>query len=103
MKDFGDLGIVHEKKGFRGQKVGIQSILNLNLIIEDWKKEPSTIKGKDIRLDLQIKLNGEQRITWTSSKNLIAIMEKIPRTSLPFSAKIVAIDGGGFKFAPADK
>ena len=103
MNDFGDFGIVHEPKAFSGQKIGIQSLLNQNIVVEGYRVGPSIIKGKSERLDLQIRFNGEQRVTWASSKNLVAMIEKIPKDKFPFTARIVAIEGGGFKFVPAEK
>lgn len=99
MKDFGEFNITHEVKDFTGPKVSIMSILNTNIIVEKYKIGPSKIAGKGDRLDLQIRLNGEQKVTWASSKNLISMIEKVPE--FPFTARIVSIEGGGFKFIPA--
>lgn len=103
MKDFGEFNIDHEVKGFSGQKISINSILNVNIIVEDYKTGPSKIKGKSERLDLQIIYQGIQRLVWVSSKNLIEMIKKVPKTGFPFTAKITVSESGGLKFIPADK
>lgn len=103
MKDFGELNITYEPQAFSGEKISIQKVLNKDLVVQDWKIGPSKIAGKDFRIDIQILLGGEQRVTWTSSKKFKELVERIPKKELPFTAQIVAIDGGGFKFIPADK
>lgn len=103
MKDFGEFNIKHDPKEFSGPKVGINTILNMNIIVEAYRVGPSLIKGKSDRLDMQILLKGEQRIVWVSSKNLIKMINQVPKENFPFTARIISIEGGGYKFVAAEK
>lgn len=101
MKDFGEFNIVPERKGFRGEKISIKKILNVNIIIEEFKVEKSKFEGK--RLDLQIVFNNVQRLCMIGSQNLIDMIEKVPKNGFPFTTKIIQEESGRMVFVSADK
>lgn len=102
MKDFGEFKIEPENKGFKGEKISINKILNVNIIIEDYKIENSKFEGKGKRLDLQIQYHNVQRVCWIGSKNLISMIEQVPKNGFPFKAKIIKEESGRMIFTSAD-
>lgn len=92
MKQFRDLGIVADVKSFTGDKVKIAKILNKEVLVEGFKIEPSTkFKDKD-RLCLQMMVDGEKRIAFTSSATLIDMIGKVPKQHFPFHTTIKMVN-----------
>lgn len=87
MHNFKDFGITPSTKGFTGDKIKISKILNLEIIIHDYKLADSKYSGR--RLDIQIELNGTKHITWTGSSYMIEMIERVPKDKFPFKATIV--------------
>lgn len=88
---FKDLGIKTEVKAMVGDKIRMNRILNKEIIIKWFNIKPSKFDGD--RLDLQIILEGETRVTWTSSKVLIDTIKKIAPDSFPIKTTIVNANG----------
>ena len=103
MKNFGEFNIKPKTKGFVGDNIKIGNVLNLNIIVEDFKKGPSKIEGKGLRLDMQIILNNTQRVVWVSSNSLIEMIESVPKEDFPFKAKIIKESSGRLVFTSADE
>jgi hypothetical protein len=102
MKDFGEFQIKPDREGFVGDKISINSILNVNIIVVKYKIENSKFEGKGKRLDLQIIFKNIYRVCWISSKNLIEMIEKVPKDGFPFTAKILKADSGQMVFTAAE-
>jgi hypothetical protein len=104
MKDFGDFQIKPNNNGILiGEKISINKIININIVVETFKISESKFEGKGKRLDLQIIFNGDHRVIFISSKNLIDMIERVPKDSFPFTARIIKEDSGSLVFAAASK
>jgi hypothetical protein len=89
MKKFSDFGIQPTTKSFSGEKIKIAKLLNKKIIVEDYKVEDSKYEGKGKCLYLQIRVDGEQRVVFTSGKTLIEILDSVPQDGFPFETTIV--------------
>lgn len=89
MNEFKSFGIKPTDKGFSGEKISVQRILNIDIIIEAFKESTSKFEGKGMRLDLQIIHEGKQRVVFVSSKTLLDMIKKVPADKFPFTTKIV--------------
>ena len=92
MNSFKELGIAPTVKGFTGDKIKIDRILNKQIIVHEFKIEDSKFEGKGKRLDMQIEVDGAKRIVFTSGTSLIEVIKKIPVEKFPFSTTIVKND-----------
>lgn len=90
MKSFSDFAIVPEKKGFTGDKIKIDRVLNIPIIVHRYEIVPSKYGGD--RVDLQIEKDKTFHLLWSSSKPLIEMIQKVPSDSFPFSTTIVKRD-----------
>lgn len=89
MHQFAAFGIKPESQAFVGDKISIQRIVNVEIIVEAYKVSPSKFEGKVSRLDLQIIYEGKQRVVFVSSNTLISMIERVPKEKFPFKTKIV--------------
>jgi hypothetical protein len=89
MIDFKELGIAPVTKGFVGDKISINAVLNMEIIVERFQVGPSKFEGKEDRLDMQIIFEGKQRVLWISSKTLIDMISQVPQNKFPFKTKII--------------
>ncbi len=87
MKNFKELGIKSEAKGFVGDKIKINKILNREIVVTDYRIAPSPYTEK--RLDLQIELNGTKYVVFTGSKHLIELIVQVAKEDFPFKTTIV--------------
>lgn len=102
MNDFKEFGIEIKSKSFVGDKIKITKILDKKVIVHDFKIEESKIqsyreRGAGSCLYLQIELNDEKYIVFTSSCGLIEAIKQIPADKFPFSTTIVK-ENERFKF-----
>lgn len=91
MKSFKDLGVTPATKGFDGDKISIERLLDREIIVLDFKIVDSKYdKGSGKCLHLHIKLNDENRVVFTGSLNLIETIQHIKNKSedLPFKTTI---------------
>ncbi len=95
MKKFSDLNIKPKPKSFSGIKKNIEEIINIEIILNDFKITKSKF-NKDNNdnnnnncLSLDYNLNGVNYITFSGSIGLMEIFEMIPKLELPFTATIV--------------
>lgn len=92
MKQFKDFGIVADVKAFNGDKIKVSKILNKEVLVERYKIEPSTkFEGKD-RLCLQLMVDGEKRIAFSSSDTLMNMIRKVPESHFPFHTTIKVVN-----------
>ena len=96
MKQFNELGIQDEKKGLVGDKVKVERVLEKRITVIDFNIVDSKYDGKC--LQMQIEFNEDKRVIFTSAKRLISTMEKVDKSSLPFSTIIKKQDDDTFKF-----
>ena len=102
MNQFNQFGIQPSVKGFEGDKIKIAKLFDREIIVHDFRIEDSKVKefrekGTGKCLHLQIELNGEKRIVFTSSSSLIEVIQQVPKTGFPFLTKIVR-ENERFKF-----
>lgn len=91
MRNFAELGVRVETTTFIGEKISINRLLNRQIIVEDFKVEPSKFeKGSGKCLHLQIKIDGGHKVVFTGSGNLIKQAELIPKDKLPFTTTIIS-------------
>lgn len=87
MKNFNEFAIEPTKKGFSGDKIRMDRVLNVQIVIHDYKVEPSKYEGD--RLDMQIEKDKILYVLWTSSKVLLEMIKKVPKDEFPFQTTIV--------------
>lgn len=90
MKRFSDFGIKTENKAFTGDKVAINKILNKEIAVEAFKIAGSKFidKGSGKCLHLQISINGNKKVVFTGSVNLMQQIEQVPQDAFPFITTI---------------
>ena len=97
MRTFKEFGItVDIQQSFTGEKIPMKRLLNKEIIIHDFRVVPSQFKnsGDGNRMDMQITVDGIQRIGWTNSLYLRNQIEKVDRkTGFPFKATIIENNG----------
>lgn len=93
MTQFSDLNIEYTTKGFEGDKISMDRILNQEITVVDFKIEDSKIegykeKGVEKCLYLQISYKNELRVIFTGGSALIEMIQKVPRERFPFTTII---------------
>lgn len=94
MKRFSDFA--KEDSIMNGDKIKIGDIVGKEIEIVDCKIGNSKFEGKKL-LTLQIKLNGEDRVVFTSSGVLIDQSEKY-KNEMPFIATIEKVNNRFYSF-----
>lgn len=94
MKRFSDFA--KEDSIMNGDKIKIGDIVGKEIEIVDYKIGNSKFEGKKL-LTLQIKLNGEDRVVFTSSGVLIDQSEKY-KNEMPFIATIEKVNNRFYSF-----
>jgi hypothetical protein len=94
MNRFDQFNITINAKSFVGDKIKISKILGKEIVIHDWKIEDSKVnafkeRGCDKCLHLQISINGEKHIVFTSSCGLLEAIQQVPKTGFPFTTIII--------------
>lgn len=91
MKQFSELGIV-SKKSFVGNKIYIENNLNKEVVVEFFDIKPSKKNDGTECLQIQIKLDGDPHVVFTSSTFLMNQIRQLKDDDFPFTAKIVKIN-----------
>lgn len=89
MKSFSELGIKITTKGFEGDKIKIERILNKEIIVEDYRIENSKIKEGDKCLWMQIVVDGNKRVLFSGSKYLQEMIKQVKKDNFPFKTTII--------------
>jgi hypothetical protein len=94
MNRFNEFNIEPSARGFEGDKIGIERVLNQEITILDYKVEDSKIQkykemGAGKCLYLQIIYKSEKRIIFTSGTALMEVIQKIPPERFPFITTII--------------
>jgi hypothetical protein len=87
MKKFSDFAVKTNTTAFKGDKIKMERVLNREIVILDYRIEPSNFEGE--RLTLQIEVSGEPRVIFTASKILMETIQQVPRTDFPFLTTII--------------
>ena len=97
-KKFSDLGIIINKDLFSGEKISITKIINKDILVKSYKLSESKFSSNQC-LTIQINVDGQDRIVFTGSKNLISQIEQINKDDFPIETKIEIINKNGYIFS----
>ena len=91
MKSFSSFNIQPQNKGFEGEKIRIDKILNKQIVVEDFKIEESKFKekGNGKVLTLQIIVDNSKRILFSGSSTLQEMIVKVAKEDFPFTTTII--------------
>ena len=94
MNTFSQFNIKIESQAFEGDKIKMLKILNREIVVHHFKLEDSKVKsfqekGTGKCLHLQISINNQKHVDFTSSTGLIEVIQKVPETGFPFTTTIV--------------
>ena len=92
MNDFKDLGIKPPENKYRGEKIHIDSILNVDIIVEKFAVEDSKFKVGEKRVCYQLIVDNRERICFCGSKSLHDMILRVPKDKFPIKTKIVKAD-----------
>lgn len=90
MNNFTNFDIKPNMVAFVGDKIKAKNLLNIPIIVLDFKIEPSKQKPGTDCLTLQIEKSGEKRIVFTGSKVLMDQIARVKRSDFPFATTIKA-------------
>jgi len=100
MRKFSSFDVKPVTKIFEGDKIRMAKILNREIVVHDFKLEPSKCfsdRGNGKCLYLQISINSIKHIVFTSAGGLIEVIQQIPTDGFPFETTIVQ-EGERFLF-----
>jgi hypothetical protein len=89
MKIFKDFDIKPQISSLVGDKIKIERILNREIVVTNFKVEPSKHHKDTKCLHLEFKLNDNQHVLFTGSTILVQMIEKVPKGNFPFVTTIV--------------
>ena len=93
MNSFKDFGIMPQTKGYSGEKIKVDKILNREVTVEFYKIEKSKLeKGCGQCLYAQLSVDGERRLLMIGSATLIQMIDQVPKDRFPFKTTIVKED-----------
>ncbi len=90
MKQFKNFKIQPNSTSFEGDKIEMYQVLNKQIIVYDYKIEPSkfTGKGNGKCLHLQIGFENKKRVIFTGSGKLMEAIEQVSKDDFPFETII---------------
>src|SRR6218665_3713920 len=88
MKKFSDFGIKTDVQRFTGEKIKIERILNRQIIVHDFEINKSKYSDGDC-LFIQLEIDNTRRVLFTGSRNLLEMIQKIPKSEFPFTTAII--------------
>ncbi|HUM50463.1 MAG TPA: hypothetical protein PK431_01565 [Chitinophagales bacterium] len=91
MNRFSDFKIEAKTESFSGDKIKINRVFNKEITVKKYKIEPSKFsdKGSGTRLKLQIQIGEAEHIIFTGSRNLMDLIEQVPKENFPFNTIII--------------
>jgi hypothetical protein len=94
MNRFSQFNIKASTKGFEGGKIKMARILNREIVVHDFKIEESKVpafreKGSGRCLHLQISIDNEMHVVFTSGTGLIETIQLVPKDQFPFTSIII--------------
>lgn len=93
MKQFKDLGITTEARGFTGDKIKIHKIFGKEIVIHKFAIKDSKYEdGNDKCLHMQISIGDKKHVIFTGSNSLMDAIKKVDTADFPFMTKIIEQD-----------
>jgi len=90
MNNFNQFNIKPASKGFEGDKIKIDRIINKEIVVYDFKIENSKYeKGNGKCLYLQIHVDNTKRVLFTGSASLMEMIQQVPKEGFPFTTTII--------------
>lgn len=92
IKKFKDFGIVSASKAYEGTKVEVDSILNSEITVYEFKITDSKFIKENTSgkcLHLQLGIGAAKHVLFTGSANLMEMIQQIPKEGFPFTTKII--------------
>ncbi|KQS34006.1 hypothetical protein [Dyadobacter sp. Leaf189] len=91
IKKFKELGIQPESKGFEGDKISMDRILNREITVHDYRIENSKYpeKGNAKCLYMQITIGDNKHVLFSGSKVLQDEIQRVSKDDFPFATTIV--------------
>ncbi len=94
MNRFNQFNVNTPPKGFEGDNIKMSKILNREIIVHAFKLEDSKVKAFQERgagkcLYMQISINEDMHIVFTSANALIDVIKQIPAKGFPFATTII--------------
>ena len=92
MNSFKQFDIKQTVKGFEGDKIKMSKILNREIVVYHFKIDDSKVykdRGTCKCLQLQISLNNEKHVVFTSAGGLIEAIKQVPDDGFPFTTTII--------------
>jgi hypothetical protein len=92
MNSFSQFNIKQTTKGFEGDKIKISRILNREIVVHHFKIGDSKVfkeRGSGKCLCIQLSMNNEKHIVFTSAGGLIETIQQVPENGFPFSTTII--------------
>lgn len=96
MNKFSDFNIQAETSSMKGDKVHINKLVNTEIEVHRFEIKPSKYKNGQDCLHLQIIWNGEHRVLFIGSKNLISMVTQLKPEQFPFKTTIIMDNGPKF-------
>lgn len=98
MKKFSEFGIKPDINYFDGDKINIVKILNIPVIVLNYKISDSTKKQGTKLLTLHIRRNGANNVIFCGATILMTTLDKIPKDGFPFETTIIK-NGEHYEFS----
>lgn len=92
MKNFRDFKIKPKLNTFTGDKIKIEKVLNIEIIVHAFKIEDSKQKPGTKLLTLQIEKNGTHHVIFTGSTVLMQEIQEVSKDDFPFTTTIIKQD-----------
>jgi len=89
MKSFKEFNIKPEITSLVGDKIKMDRIINREIVVSNFKIEPSKHRENTQCLTLEFEMNGNKHIVFTGSTVLMQMIEKVPKGNFPFTTTIV--------------
>ena len=89
MNDFKSFGITDTRKGFKGDKIKTDRLLNREIVVHEYKIEDSKKEAGGKCLHLQISIGNEFYVVFTGAKILMKMIELVPKDGFPFKTIVI--------------
>ena len=94
MYRFSQFNIKPVARGFEGDKIKMAKILNREIVVHGFRIEESKVpafreKGSHKCLTIQISVNSEMHVVFTSATGLIETIQQVPSDKFPFTTTIM--------------
>jgi len=97
MHNFSDFNIKPKVNNFVGEKIQIQKLFNLQILVLHYNIQASKKKEGTQLLTLQIEKGGEKRIVFTGSTVMMEQIQRVSEDKFPFTT-VIKGDNDYFEF-----